>query len=91
MARKLKVGVIGVGGIAKTHFPGWKASPDAELAALADPAGEVLKKVGAELGVTALYEKPEDLIADDDIDIVDVCTPSAYHAPLSIDYEWNSG
>ena len=24
MSKKLKVGVIGVGGIARLHFPGWK-------------------------------------------------------------------
>ena len=32
----LKVAVIGVGGIAHTHMPGWKASPDAEVVAGAD-------------------------------------------------------
>ena len=40
----LKVGVIGVGGIAGSHFPGWKASPDAELYAFADPAAPVLER-----------------------------------------------
>ena len=84
MAKTLKVGVIGVGGIAGTHFPGWKNSPHTELAALSDPAGPVLERVGAAQGVTKLYEKPEDLINDPDIDIIDVCTPNAYHAPLSI-------
>ena len=27
MAKSLKVGIIGVGGIARTHIPGWNASP----------------------------------------------------------------
>lgn len=84
MAKKLKVGVIGVGGIAKTHFPGWKSSPDAEVVALADPMSHVLKQVAAEQGVTKTYEKPEDLIADQELDIIDVCTPNMYHAPLTI-------
>ena len=34
MDKKLKVGVIGVGGIAGTHFPGWHASEHADVAAL---------------------------------------------------------
>src|SRR5688500_8335594 len=84
MAKTLKVAVIGVGGIAGTHFPGWKNSPHTELVALSDPVAPVLQRVGAAQGVDRLYEKPEDLINDPDIDIVDVCTPNAYHAPLSI-------
>ena len=33
---KLKVGIIGVGGIAGTHVPGWEASAEAELVAGCD-------------------------------------------------------
>ncbi|MBW3635498.1 MAG: Gfo/Idh/MocA family oxidoreductase [Armatimonadetes bacterium] len=84
MSNPLKVGVIGVGGIAGTHFPGWKASPHAELVALADPFESVLQKVAKAQEITKTYVKPEDLIADPDIDLIDICTPSAYHAPLAI-------
>jgi predicted dehydrogenase len=84
MSNPLKVGVIGVGGIAGTHFPGWKASEHAELVGLADPFPAVLERVAKAQEVTKTYEKPEDLIADPDIDIIDICTPSAYHAPLAI-------
>jgi predicted dehydrogenase len=80
----LKVGVIGVGGIAKTHFPGWIESPHTEIVALSDVVPETLTKVGLEQSVSRLYGKPEDLIADPDIDIVDICTPNNYHAPLAI-------
>jgi predicted dehydrogenase len=84
MSNPLKVGVIGVGGIASSHFPGWNASPHAELAAFADPFESVLTRVANEQKITRTYTKPEDLIADPDIDIIDICTPSAYHAPLAI-------
>lgn len=80
----LKVGVIGVGGIARTHIPGWMASEDAELAAGSDVSQEVLEAWGQEHGVQKLYADPNDMFADPDIDIVDVCTPNNYHAPLSI-------
>ena len=36
MADKLKVGIVGVGGIARTHIPGWQASEHAELVAGSD-------------------------------------------------------
>lgn len=84
MSKPLKVGVIGVGGIAGTHFPGWKASEHTELVGLADPVASVLERVAKEQDVSITYTKPEDLIADPNIDIIDICTPSAYHAPLAI-------
>lgn len=80
----LKVGIIGVGGIARTHLPGWQASGHAELAAGADLNEEVLKAWGGENGVQRLYTDAADLIRDPDIDIIDVCTPNMYHAPLTI-------
>ena len=80
----LKVGVIGVGGIASTHFPGWDASEYAEMIAFADPVAPVLEATAKKHNITKTYAKPDDLIADPDIDIIDICTPSAYHAPLAI-------
>lgn len=44
----LKVAVIGVGGIAHTHMPGWKASPDAEVVAGADISAPALEKWSAQ-------------------------------------------
>ena len=84
MADKLKVGIVGVGGIARTHVPGWQASEHAELVAGSDISEEVLKAWGEQHGIEKLYANPEDLFADSEIDIVDVCTPNNYHAPLSI-------
>ena len=46
MADKLKVGIIGVGGIARTHMPGWAASAHADLIAGSDISAEVLNKWG---------------------------------------------
>lgn len=81
---KLKVGIIGVGGIAGSHIPGWRASEDAELVAGADLSEKVLKGWGEKHEITRLYSDPADLIKDPDIDIIDICTPNNYHAPLSI-------
>lgn len=81
---KLKVGIIGVGGIAGTHVPGWQASEHAELVAGSDIRTEALKAWGEKNGVKKLVAKPEELFADRDIDIIDICTPNRYHAPLAI-------
>jgi len=84
MAKPLKVGVIGVRGIANTHFPGWNESPHTEIAALADVDGAVLKAQGDALGVKALFEDPYRMIQQAELDIVDICTPNMYHAPLAV-------
>ena len=84
MSKTLKVGVIGVGGIARVHFPGWQKSPHTEIAALADVDKAILQQRGQELDVTRLYQRSDDLIRDPEVDIVDICAPNAYHAPLAI-------
>jgi predicted dehydrogenase len=80
----LRVGVIGVGGIAKTHMPGWVASPHTEVVAGADVNPEALADWGEQFGVHKLYEDATDLIRDPDIQIVDICSPNNYHAPQAI-------
>lgn len=84
MAKKLRVGLIGVGGIAGTHFPGWEASPFADVIALGDIDSKTLARVGKQRGINRLYEDSWELIRQDDIDIIDICTPNAYHAPYAI-------
>lgn len=84
MAKTLKVGVVGVGGIAGSHFPGWKESSHAEMVAFADVNPAVLNRVGDAHGIELRYEDPKDLFANPDIDIVDICTPNMYHTPLAV-------
>ena len=84
MAKTLKVGIIGTGGISGTHIPGWSASEHAELVAGSDIDEAGLKRWGEKHGIKKLSTKPEDLFRDPDIDIIDICTPNNYHAPLAI-------
>ncbi len=84
MSKLLKVGVVGVGGIAKTHMPGWAASEHADVVAGSDISAEALESWGAVHGVTKLASDPAELFRDPDIDVIDVCTPNRYHAPISI-------
>lgn len=84
MTSSLKVGIIGVGGIARLHVPGWMASEDAELVAGCDVNGAVLEEWGETHGIQKLYTNAADLFNDPEIDIVDICVPNMYHAPLTI-------
>jgi predicted dehydrogenase len=84
MSKTYKVGVIGVGGIAKTHMPGWNASGITEVVAACDIDGAAVEKFGAEWKIPGLTTDAADLFRNRNIDIIDVCTPNNYHAPLSI-------
>ena len=80
----LKVGLVGVGGISRTHMPGWAASEEAEVVAGSDISGEALEQWGALHNVTKLTTNAAELFSDPDIDIIDLCVPNMYHAPLAI-------
>ncbi|MDQ1301417.1 MAG: hypothetical protein QG637_1338, partial [Chloroflexota bacterium] len=84
MSKIYKVGVVGVGGIARTHMPGWNASGITEVVAACDIAPAAVEKFGAEWKIPNLTTQAADLFRNPDIDIIDVCTPNNYHAPLSI-------
>jgi predicted dehydrogenase len=84
MSKTLKVGVIGVGGIAKTHMPGWVASEDAEVVAGSDVIGPVLETWATAWGVKKISTNAAEIINDPDLDIIDVCTPNMYHTELVV-------
>jgi len=81
---QLQVGVIGVGGIARTHMPGWDASEHAKVVAGADISADALQGWGEKWGIKRLSTDSAELIGDPEIDIIDICTPNNYHAPLAI-------
>ncbi len=80
----LKVGIVGVGGIAKTHMPGWTASGLTEVVAGCDIDSNALQKWGPQFGVQKLVTDWQELVADPDIDIIDICTPNNFHTPIAI-------
>ncbi len=87
MTEKLRVGVIGGGNIARRlHLPTWMANPDAVVVAVADPSPDVRADACAiaGLGSADAYADPRELIARDDLDIVDVCTPPLYRCDLVV-------
>jgi predicted dehydrogenase len=81
---RVRVGVLGAGAWAEfAHIPGYKRDPRCELVAIADPVVERAKAFAEKFGIPDVYDSHAALIARDDIDLVDVCTPSATHFELS--------
>lgn len=84
--RKIRIGIIGTGGIATgAHIPGYKALGDqVELVACADVNAERAQKVAQEHGFQRAYGDPKEMLAREDLDAVSICTPNKFHAELSI-------
>lgn len=81
---KLKVGVIGCGSIATIrHLPEYAANPYTELAAVCDVNQERAQQT-ADLYQTKAYTDYQELFANEDLDIISVCTPNYLHAQISI-------
>lgn len=77
---KLRVGLIGFGAIAeKSHLPAWQSFAHVNIVAIADASEARLAAAAVALPNTALFRDAEDLMANADVNIVDICTPPDSH------------
>ena len=83
---KIRIGIIGTGGIAHAHARAYKNFADVEVVAGADIIPGKARKFLDEFGWTdaAAYETCEELCARDDIDAVSVCTYNSQHAACAV-------
>lgn len=85
--KKLKVGIVGVGGIANgAHIPAWKKLQDegiVKLVAFCDVDEKRAQKAAKEFSAKAFTDYKEML--KEKIDIVDICTPNYYHSVIAVD------
>ncbi len=87
MAKKLKIGLIGTGGIAQScHIPGYQSLPDeCEIVWACDTNEEVAKKVAAEHGIANVTTNYQDVLSDASVDAVSITTPNKFHKQPTID------
>ena len=85
--RRLRVGIIGTGGIANAHIQSYLRMPDVDLVAGADlipgKADEFFKRYGVE-GVRT-YTNHKEMLEKEELDAVSVCTYNRTHAECTID------
>jgi len=87
MTEKLKVAIIGCGGIANgKHLPSLSKLKQIEIVAFCDIEIEKAKNAAEKYGTieAAVYEDYKQLLKDPSIDVVHVCTPNISHAEISI-------
>ena len=88
MEKKLRVAIIGCGGIANgKHMPALKTIPEAEMVAFCDLIEERAENAKKSYGTedAKVYTDYKELLKDSTIDVVHVCTPNRSHSFISID------
>ena len=78
MSSKLRVGVVGAGRWANSaHLPGFTRSPLSEVVAICDRNRELAQSRADHFNIPHVYTDVEDMLARDDIDVIDICTRGA--------------
>jgi len=86
MARKYGVGIVGCGWPGGEHAKAYKEFPeDCTLIAFCDLVEDRVKARTEEFGLECYYTDFDQLLADDRIEIVSICTPHHLHAPMTIE------
>ena len=82
----LRVGLIGCGEIAvREHLPAWVEARQADVVALCDVNIEQARDQATRFGVEHVYTDHNELLAQSNIDAVDICLPHDLHGPVAID------
>ena len=85
--KEVKIGLVGAGAIAHDlHLPAYQRlkSKGVTLAAICDIDINRAKKAAEKYGVEKYYDSVDKMLAEADIDAVDVCTWNAAHVPVCI-------
>ena len=88
MAKLIKIGIIGCGGIANgKHMPSLAKVADSEMVAFCDIIPERAEKAAKEFGTSdaKVYTDYKELLKDPTIDVVHVCTPNRSHSFITVD------
>ena len=82
----LRLAFIGAGGIAQNqHMPRFAEMADVELVAASDPNQDALNAVATKFGIEKHYSDWKQMLKQEELDAVSVCTPNFLHAPAAID------
>lgn len=88
--KEIGVGIIGFGFMGKTHTYGYRTIPlyydrlpfRIRLVGVCDTAAEVAETAKETLGFAFATTDPDAILARDDIQVVDVCTPNVFHKEI---------
>lgn len=84
METTYKAGIIGCGGRGRSHARGYEASPDVDIVACSDPVEAARNAFAEQFNVPNTYENYQEMLANESLDFVSVCTWIALHKDMVI-------
>src|SRR5579883_1658702 len=89
MPEDIRIGMIGVGGIAQGHIQRLLATPEAKIVAICDSSEQSIQKTKerqeGKLGDVAVYSDYRQLLEKEKPDAVVICTPHTQHFQQAVD------
>lgn len=87
MDRKLKIGIIGSGGIAQgCHIPGYRTMPDeCEIVWACDVNADTAQHVSHKFDIPKWTTDYRDVLNDPEVDAVSIATPNKFHLQPTLD------
>ena len=79
----MKIGIIGAGGMANYHIPGFRAA-GAEVVAIADVNGDAAARTAAKHNIPTVYNSVARMLSREKLDAVSIITPNKFHKPLAL-------
>ena len=85
--KKLRVAVVGCGLIAKArHIPSYiRMKKNVDLCAVCDRDKNLARDVAIEYRIPKTYQDVSKMLSEEDLDIIDICTPPQTHASIAIE------
>jgi predicted dehydrogenase len=83
--REYRFGLVGCGRISSKHIDAIKSIPNAKLAAVCDINEDRAKTVSEKAGLDKYYLSYDEMLQKEEIDIINILTPSGLHHEHTID------
>jgi predicted dehydrogenase len=84
MSKRIRVGIVGCGGIGQAHADALRQCKEAEITALCDVDKSRAAALAGEKGQIALFTDYRELLSADVVDAIVVCTPNKMHCPITL-------
>lgn len=86
MKKKIKIAIIGCGGIANTHANQYaKLTDEFEIVAACDIISEKAEAYAKKHGVSKTFVNYKDVLDIPELDAIDICTPNYLHSIIAVD------
>jgi predicted dehydrogenase len=84
MQQKTRFAIVGAGAVADFHAKAIVENPRAELVAVCSRGIDRARELAAQYGIPVAHDDYQQLLKQDDIDVVSVCTPSGLHCEIAV-------